>query len=61
VPGDAGGFHIVTVEDRRKVVAKPLPEVQEEIRNRLANESVMREREHYLAQLRKSAQIDVKL
>jgi len=35
--------------------------VQEEIRNRLAGESVMKEREHYLAQLRKTAQVDEKL
>lgn len=59
--GEGGGYHILFVEDRRKIAARPLAEVQEEIRNRLANDSVMREREHYLAQLRKSAQIDVKL
>ena len=36
-------------------------EVKEEIRNRLANESVFKERENYLATLRKTAQIDEKL
>jgi hypothetical protein len=35
--------------------------VQEEIRNRLTAESVTKEREHYLSQLRKSAQVDEKL
>ena len=59
--GEHGGFHIITVEDRRPIAQKPLAEMQEEIRNRLANESVMKEREHYLAQLRKTAQVDEKL
>jgi hypothetical protein len=35
--------------------------VQEQIRNRLANESVLKEREHYLQQLRKTAHVDEKL
>ncbi len=59
--GDHGGYHIVAVEDRRKVTPKPLSAVQEEIRTRLANESVLKEREHYLQQLRKIAQVDEKL
>src|SRR5207248_5459524 len=59
--GDRGGYHIVMVEGRRAIAAKPLSEVQEELRNRLSNESVMKEREHYLAQLRKTAQIGEKL
>jgi len=60
VGGEHGGFHIVMLEDKRQVAARPLAEVQEEIRNRLSNESVMKEREHYLAQLRKTATIDEK-
>ena len=59
--GDRGGFHIVEVEDRRQLAPRPLSEVQEEIRNRLTNESLMKERENYLSQLRKTAQVDVKL
>ena len=59
--GEHGGFHIVMVEDRRKLAPKPLASVQEEIRGRLANESIMKEREHYLQQLRKTAQVDEKL
>ncbi|MGZ6123327.1 MAG: peptidylprolyl isomerase [Myxococcales bacterium] len=59
--GERGGWHIVEVEDKRQVAPRPLSEVQEEIRNRLSNESVMKEREHYLAQLRKTSQVDVKL
>jgi peptidyl-prolyl cis-trans isomerase SurA len=61
VSGEHGGFHLVMVEDRRQVAARPLSEMQEEIRNRLTTESVMKEREHYLAQLRKTAQVDDKL
>jgi peptidyl-prolyl cis-trans isomerase SurA len=59
--GEHGGFHLVMVEDRRKLPPRPLAEVQEEIRNKLANESIFKEREHYLAQLRKTAQVDEKL
>jgi peptidyl-prolyl cis-trans isomerase SurA len=61
INGDRGGFHLVYVEDRRQVASKPLAEVQEEIRNRLASDSVLKEREHYLSQLRKTAQVDEKL
>jgi peptidyl-prolyl cis-trans isomerase SurA len=59
--GEHGGWHILLVEDRRKMAPRPLAEMQEEIRNRLANDSIVKEREHYLASLRKSAQIDEKL
>ena len=61
VTGEHGGFHLVMVEDRRQLAAKPLSEMQEEIRNRLTTDSVMKEREHYLTQLRKTAQVDEKL
>ncbi len=61
VNGDHGGFHLVHVEDRRQLAARPLSEMQEEIRNRLASDSVLKEREHYLSQLRKTAQVDEKL
>jgi peptidyl-prolyl cis-trans isomerase SurA len=59
--GEHGGWHLLLIEDRRKLPPKPLAEVQEEIRNRLANDSILKEREHYLGSLRKSAQIDEKL
>jgi peptidyl-prolyl cis-trans isomerase SurA len=55
------GFHLVLVEDRRPIPAKPLADVKEELRSRLANDSVFKERENYLATLRKTAQIDEKL
>jgi peptidyl-prolyl cis-trans isomerase SurA len=57
----SSGFHIVMVEDRRAIPPKPLPDMKEEIRNRLANESIFKERENYVASLRKTAQIDEKL
>ena len=57
----SSGYHIVLVEDRRAIPPKPLPEVKEEIRNRLANESIFKEQKNYVASLRKTAQIDEKL
>ena len=60
-PGEHGGYHLVQVEDRRKIAAKPLAEMQEELRNRIASESIFKERQHYLEQLRKTAQIDEKM
>jgi peptidyl-prolyl cis-trans isomerase SurA len=57
----SSGFHIVMVEDRRAIPPKPLAEVKEEIRARLASDSVFKERENYLSTLRKTAQIDEKL
>jgi peptidyl-prolyl cis-trans isomerase SurA len=59
--GEHGGFHLIMVEDRRPVAPKPLSAVQEDIRNRLAQESLLKEREHYLQTLRKTAQVDDKL
>jgi peptidyl-prolyl cis-trans isomerase SurA len=57
----SSGYHIVMVEDRRPIPPKPLADAKEEIRSRLASESVFKERENYLATLRKTAQIDEKL
>src|SRR5437763_4795330 len=57
----SSGYHIVMVEDRRALPPKPLSAVKEEIRSRLASDSVFKERENYLATLRKTAQIDEKL
>ena len=55
------GYHLVMVENRRPIPPKPLAEVKEDIRNKLMNESIFKERENYLATLRKTAQIDEKL
>ena len=55
------GYHLVTVEDRRPIPPKPLADVKEELRSRLASDSIFKERENYLATLRKTAQIDEKL
>jgi peptidyl-prolyl cis-trans isomerase SurA len=57
----SSGYHLVLVEDRRAIPAKPLADVKEELRSRLASDSVFKERENYLATLRKTAQIDEKL
>src|SRR6266705_3097746 len=45
------GYHLVLVEDRRNLPPKPLADVKEELRNRLANDSVFKERGNYLATL----------
>lgn len=55
------GFHLFKVEDRRAVPARPLAEVAEELRLRISNDSVLKERENYLRALRKVAQVDIKL
>ena len=55
------GYHLVMVEERRRVADKPFEEVKEEIRKQLQTDSVLSEREHYLAQLRRTAQIEDKL
>ena len=57
----SAGWHLFHLDERRPVPPKPLAEVQEEIRNRLANDSILKERENYLRSLRKTAQLDVKL
>ena len=58
VPKPAAG---IREGDEPVIPPKPLAEVKEEIRARLANDSVFKERENYLATLRKTAQIDEKL
>jgi peptidyl-prolyl cis-trans isomerase SurA len=55
------GYHLFKVEDRRAIPARPLGEVADELRNRIINDSVLKERENYLHGLRKGARIDVKL
>ncbi len=58
----AGRVPSLLVAERRPIPPRPLSaEVQEEIRAKLANESILKERESYLRSLRKAAQIDVKL
>lgn len=57
----ATGYHLFKVEDRRAIPQRPLGEVAEELRQRIQNDSVLKERDNYLRTLRKSARIDVKL
>jgi len=59
---EPAGYHLFLVAERRPIPPRPLSaEVQEEIRAKLANDSILKERESYLRSLRKAAQIDVKL
>lgn len=55
------GYHLFKVEDRRAIPPRPLGEVAEDLRLRIQNDSVLKERDNYLRTLRKSARIDVKL
>jgi peptidyl-prolyl cis-trans isomerase SurA len=57
----AAGYNLVKVEDKRPLPQKPLMEVQEQLRNQLANDSIVKEQDRYVAQLRKSAQLDLRL
>lgn len=58
---NADGYQLFKVADRRQVAQRPISEVQEELRMRLSNDSIMQERENYLKSLRKAAQIETKL
>lgn len=59
---EPAGYHLFLVAERRPIPPRPLTaDVQEEVRQRLSNDSILKERENYLHQLRKTAQIDVKL
>lgn len=55
------GYHLFKVEDRRAIPPRPLSEVAEDLRQKIQNDSVLKERDNYLTTLRKSARIDVKL
>jgi peptidyl-prolyl cis-trans isomerase SurA len=57
----AAGYHLVHVEDRRALPVKPLAEMQEEIRQQLGSESIVGEQTRFLQQLRKAAQVDIRL
>ncbi len=57
----AAGYHLVHVEEKRPLPGKPLSEMENEIRAALASENVAGEQTRYLQQLRKSAQVDLRL
>jgi peptidyl-prolyl cis-trans isomerase SurA len=55
------GLHIVKVEGRRRGAGRPFAEVKETIRDLLLNEQGERYRKQYVAELKRDAQIDVRL
>lgn len=55
------GFHILKMMDRRTKAAKPLSEVQEEIRARLRQREMEKQTKLYLDELRKKILVDVRL
>ena len=56
-----GGYHMVKVEDRRPLPPKPLSEVQDQLRNQIAQDGMLKEQDRYLAQLRKGAQVELRM
>jgi peptidyl-prolyl cis-trans isomerase SurA len=57
----ASGFHFIKVESRRPLPQKSLLEMQEELRARLGQESILKEQDRFITQLRKQAQVELKL
>ena len=59
---EGGGLHVIRVEDERFVGgAKPLSEAREEIRQQLMAERLQKATEEYVAELRKAADVEVRL
>jgi peptidyl-prolyl cis-trans isomerase SurA len=57
-----GGLHVVRVEDERSTGgARPLAEAREEIRQQLTAEKLQKATDEYLGELRKSADVEVRL
>jgi peptidyl-prolyl cis-trans isomerase SurA len=58
----AGGYHLVLVEDRRlSGAAKPLAEARDELRQQILSEKLQKATEEYIAELRRSADVELKL
>ncbi len=55
------GWHVIQVVERRAGAAKPFEQVREELRDRLWREQMQHHTEQYVADLRKQAQVDVKV
>jgi peptidyl-prolyl cis-trans isomerase SurA len=55
------GWHVIQVVERRAGAPKPFEQVREELRDRLWREQMQRHTEQYVADLRKQAQVDVKV
>ena len=57
----AAGFHLIKVEEKRPLPSRPIAEMADEIRGQINNDSVVQEQVRFLTQLRKSAQVDLRL
>ncbi len=55
------GVHILKVDERRKSAGRTFAEVKETIRDRLVNELADKYREQYVAELRREANIDIRI
>ncbi len=55
------GWHVIQIVERRASAAKPFEQVREELRDRLWREQMQHHTEQYVADLRKRAQVEVKV
>ena len=54
------GFHVIKLVDRKVKDAKPLAEVQDDIRIQLRQKEMEKQTKTYLAELRKKTLVDVR-
>jgi len=58
----AAGFHVLRVDERRLTGGpRPLSEAREELRAQLLNERMSRATEDYVAELRRAADVELRL
>ncbi len=55
------GFHVVKVEERRKLAPKPFDEVREELRERLLRDQMAQYTQSYVDELRRASVVEVKI
>jgi peptidyl-prolyl cis-trans isomerase SurA len=55
------GFHVIQLVDRRTKEAKPIADVEDEIRTRLRQREMERQTKIYLGELRKKILVDIRL
>jgi len=55
------GFHVIKVEERRKVAPKPFEEVQDQMRERLLQGQMEKYTQQYIQELRQKATVEVKI
>ena len=54
------GFHVIKLVDRKTALAKPLPEVEDDIRMQLRQREMEKQTRSYLSDLRKKSLVDIR-